>query len=508
MFGWVYRVRCMNTLDNERPCTPFFRIDRPGDANCMLGRALREAEHALFSPFSKDDTCIEDFDLAVDRLAQQTGHAKTVIRGGILAYNRLVDLPQLRALQDEHTRLSLGHLRAIHRKIDELGPEADEELLADIDAYLADLFTPTKPNQPFPDPAAVTRKLREEIRRIDPGLSYLPRRRRQREAQRENSAEFTHESFGGRRKGVLFLTTDTTTLSAVRAFVEETAREHSLSLHDAVIGLLSGTYSPAAKANIQVYAPKGRKAGEPVFIPGFGWTDPEATVAFDEMCEQVPPRTVDLEAAASAKTDSYTPTAAMRALAEARDGTCCYPGCSRPAHTCQLDHRIPFGEGGETCVDNLCCLCQKHHNVKTDKQAFYVPDPATGDIIWLYEDGHYEIAESEGILDQQLGTPHPRWVSSLEAVKQNRAKMAEFNARGHAIMDQYDRDGDVVSCELALAELEDAFGMCFQFHPDPETMVPQRAPDEEEPPFPDYEFENNPDNYCIDDANLPLPTAG
>lgn len=498
----------MKTFAPDRTKDPYFRIDRPGDANCMLGRALREAEHALFSPFSKDDACIEDFDLSVDRIAQQTGHAKTVIRSGILAYNRLTDLPRLRDLQDAHMRLSLGHLRAIHRKIDELGPEVDTDLLVDIDAYLAKLFTPTKQNQPFPDPAAVTRKLREEIRRIDPGLSYLPRRRRQREAQRENTAEFTHESFGGRRKGVLFLTTDTTTLSSVRAFVEATAREHSLSLHDAVVGLLSGTHVPAAKASIQVYTPKGRKAGEPVFIPGFGWTDPEATVAFDEICDAVPPHTVDLDQAKEAKTDSYVPTAAMRAAAEARDGTCIYPGCNRPAQSCQLDHRIPFDEGGETCVDNLHCLCQKHHNVKTDKRAFYVPDPDTGDIIWLYDDGHYEITEPEGILAHQLGAPHPRWMSSLEAVKRNRAKTAEFNARGHTIMDQYDRDGDVVSCELALAELEEAFGMRFQFHPDPETMVPQQAPDDQEPPFPDYEFENNPDNYCIDDANLPLPAAG
>ena len=474
----------------------------------MLGRAMREAEHAMFHQFSEDEACVDDFDLVVDVLAQQTGQAKTVIRGGILAYHRLTQLPQLRTLQNVHKVLTLGHLRAISRKIDELGAEVSPEILARIDDYLVNLFIPTKPNQPFPDPAAVTRKLREEIRRIDPGLGYLPQRRREREARRDNGVECSHESFGGVLKGVLFLTTDTATLTALRAFVDQTAREHNLSMHDAVVGLLSGALTPAAKATIQVYAPKDRKAGQPVFIPGFGWTDPEATLAFDEICDAVEPHIVDLDEVRGKTTPSYTPTAAMRALAEARDGTCVYPGCGQAAHTCQLDHRIPFQEGGETCVENLFCLCQKHHNIKTDRRAYYVPDPVTGEIIWLFHDGHFEVSEPEGILTQQLGAAHPRWASSIEAVKRNRARVAEFNARGHAIMDQYDRDGDLVRCELELAELEDHFDMRFPFHPDPETMVPQSAPDDQEPPFPDYEYESNPDNYCIDDANLPLPTAG
>jgi hypothetical protein len=30
-----------------------------------------------------------------------------------------------------------------------------------------------------------------------------------------------------------------------------------------------------------------------------------------------------------------------------------------------LDHVIPHAEGGATDCDNLCCLCRRHHRLKT-----------------------------------------------------------------------------------------------------------------------------------------------
>ncbi|MET4611565.1 hypothetical protein ABIC28_002554 [Rhodococcus sp. PvR044] len=67
---------------------------------------------------------------------------------------------------------------------------------------------------------------------------------------------------------------------------------------------------------------------------------------------------------------TYRPDAATTALVHARDGHCRFPGCTRPAAGCQLDHIIeyrahdPLG-GGWTIVANLHCLCQFHHQLKT-----------------------------------------------------------------------------------------------------------------------------------------------
>ncbi|TJZ77707.1 DUF222 domain-containing protein, partial [Rhodococcus oryzae] len=67
---------------------------------------------------------------------------------------------------------------------------------------------------------------------------------------------------------------------------------------------------------------------------------------------------------------TYRPDAATTALVHARDGHCRFPGCTRPAAGCQLDHIIEYRAhdpitGGWTIVTNLHCLCQFHHQLKT-----------------------------------------------------------------------------------------------------------------------------------------------
>lgn len=48
-----------------------------------------------------------------------------------------------------------------------------------------------------------------------------------------------------------------------------------------------------------------------------------------------------------------------------RDRVCRFPGCRRPARQCDLDHRIPYDEGGPSTYDNLDVLCRFHHRIKT-----------------------------------------------------------------------------------------------------------------------------------------------
>ncbi|WP_293784901.1 HNH endonuclease signature motif containing protein [uncultured Aeromicrobium sp.] len=51
-----------------------------------------------------------------------------------------------------------------------------------------------------------------------------------------------------------------------------------------------------------------------------------------------------------------------------RDGTCRYPGCTKKAQNCDLDHREPLPDGA-TNGDNLWALCRHHHKLKTFKHA-------------------------------------------------------------------------------------------------------------------------------------------
>lgn len=55
------------------------------------------------------------------------------------------------------------------------------------------------------------------------------------------------------------------------------------------------------------------------------------------------------------------PTGPMRRQVEVRDQTCIFPGCRMPATNCDLDHRIPYAEGGLTHPDQLAPLCRYDH---------------------------------------------------------------------------------------------------------------------------------------------------
>ncbi|OMH35119.1 HNH endonuclease signature motif containing protein [Tersicoccus sp. Bi-70] len=57
------------------------------------------------------------------------------------------------------------------------------------------------------------------------------------------------------------------------------------------------------------------------------------------------------------------PDRLRRALA-VRDGTCRFPGCRRSAETCDIDHVVPWADGGLSEPANLAHLCRRHHVLK------------------------------------------------------------------------------------------------------------------------------------------------
>ncbi|HWK90942.1 MAG TPA: DUF222 domain-containing protein [Luteimicrobium sp.] len=62
--------------------------------------------------------------------------------------------------------------------------------------------------------------------------------------------------------------------------------------------------------------------------------------------------------------DTYAVPADLRAFLRLRDETCRFPGCSRAADRCDLDHTRAWVSGGTTDVTNLAHLCRTHHRLK------------------------------------------------------------------------------------------------------------------------------------------------
>jgi uncharacterized protein DUF222 len=54
------------------------------------------------------------------------------------------------------------------------------------------------------------------------------------------------------------------------------------------------------------------------------------------------------------------PPAIRRAIEHLYDG-CAWPGCDAPLSWCDIHHKIHWADGGETCLNNLCPYCRKHH---------------------------------------------------------------------------------------------------------------------------------------------------
>ncbi|MGI8822811.1 MAG: HNH endonuclease [Acidimicrobiia bacterium] len=81
------------------------------------------------------------------------------------------------------------------------------------------------------------------------------------------------------------------------------------------------------------------------------------------------------------------PTPGQRRQVETGNPTCVFPGCRIPATQCDLDHRIPWSQGGPTSNDNLTPLCRHDHRIRHQTGWTHQPLPG-GDHQWTSPLGH------------------------------------------------------------------------------------------------------------------------
>ena len=89
-------------------------------------------------------------------------------------------------------------------------------------------------------------------------------------------------------------------------------------------------------------------------------------------------------------TAAYEPTDAQKRFLGVRDRHCRMPGCRRRPGRARtdFDHDDPYECGGPTACWNLCCLCQRHHRIKTF---------ASGWSFQLLGDGTYVVRTPAGV---------------------------------------------------------------------------------------------------------------
>lgn len=99
-------------------------------------------------------------------------------------------------------------------------------------------------------------------------------------------------------------------------------------------------------------------------------------------------------AAVSWGTKRYKPTKRMRQFLGYRDHRCRFPGCSRAAVFCDVDHTFDRQFGGATELGNLAMLCPKHHRLKHDT-TWKVEQMGGGKLRWTSPSGKEFVTHPE-----------------------------------------------------------------------------------------------------------------
>ncbi|HXP54634.1 MAG TPA: DUF222 domain-containing protein [Streptosporangiaceae bacterium] len=144
---------------------------------------------------------------------------------------------------------------------------------------------------------------------------------------------------------------------------------------------------PASRFCVTVTGPDGQAVGHGC-LPG---RRPDRGLIRDRPPDTGPPRAPGFTVVVSplARDDcdhrhqeaAYQPSRKLRHLIYARNTTCSAPGCQRPAAQCDLDHTVPFGQGGRTCECDLAPLCRHHHRCK-QAEGWRLDQPSPGMLLW------------------------------------------------------------------------------------------------------------------------------
>lgn len=367
----------------------YYTLENPSEAT-DIGLTLRREEYRLWQLLLPD----ADDDLAVTlaRLQRVTGRSEQSVLNSISAHTRIRELDHLRTLQEMSHRLDANRLNAIDQALMKLDLLEDPDSVAEIDRKLALYLIPTKVNQHFPTAGQIRRKINDWIRLLRPDLDLT------KEDPRPPALDIRHGTDG---RSYLDFDANTDVATELETLIKARQREKDLGPAEALLDLVQGNTHTSIVLN--VYRAHDVE-NAPGFLFGPGWLSPEAAERLARRATKVR----DMDKVATKVAKGYATPEDVRAYVVGRDGTCRYPGDSKRADKCQMDHTIDHADGGPTCGSNLCSLCQNHHNVKTDGRVRPI-QVGNGEIVWLFDDGTWEYTEPDG----PLAPKNRNWVQTV-----------------------------------------------------------------------------------------------
>jgi hypothetical protein len=96
------------------------------------------------------------------------------------------------------------------------------------------------------------------------------------------------------------------------------------------------------------------------------------------------------------------PVGMRRAIIE-RDRGCRFPSCDRRPEWCDIDHMVPWEEGGPTAVWNGLLLCRHHHRAKR-RDGWWPTLHTDGTVTWTHADGRTRTDPAPARIDDHVRT--------------------------------------------------------------------------------------------------------
>ncbi|AKK09654.1 HNH endonuclease [Corynebacterium testudinoris] len=379
----------------------YYAVSSPDDPVARRGTRMRQEDHELWQSVLPGDD--DDVDMVLARLRRSLGRGDQFLMSAISAHHRLNELPQLKAVQEQHFHLDLPRLKVI----DSVLCKADTTVLEHldlIDTELAEFLTPTRANQILPTAGKIKNRLNAIITMLDDSISA--------EDPAPPPVDSVSIAFRDGR-GLLHADLDGITAQEIDLRIRRYAIIHGVSQAEALVALIRG--EGATNVTLNLYRASDIPTA-PGWVSGVGYLTLQQT---EDLLNRVGAE-IDLDAIAQKVSSAYATPADIRSLVVGLDGTCAVGGCDTPGHRAQMDHRVNHADGGPTTAANLAALCVKHHAMKTDRRVTYVLDPVTRRKYFLFDDGSW--AESEG--DGPLAPSERRWLQTVsQRISKRRARI-------------------------------------------------------------------------------------
>lgn len=335
----------------------YYTINNPNDPLSAEIIESNRRDLEFWRRIQPDDD--DDLGMSINKLCSRTGLSRKFIAACLFSVCFLPHLPKFFRLLETLGHLDMARINAITRA----GEKVPTEKRMLFDAYLVDYLTPKAEGQCLPQASSISAMLRKFL------ALHCP--------TPVESSITCDDSIRFRRntKNGISITLDAEVSEAVeiKAALEQMAKDRKNTPGAALLDIVRGL---PTKVFLHAYGSKDH----PEFLAGGSWLSQEQIDFWRSRITH----TKDMDAAQNAYSEAYAPTPEIRAYVKGLHTTCSVPGCCVQVENCQLDHIIPWNNGGPTTPWNLHPLCIFHHNQKTDSRLRCYPLP-DGNVLYLID---------------------------------------------------------------------------------------------------------------------------